>query len=313
MKRESKKHNGFTLVEMIISFALFAILMTPIYSMIISTMNHNKSGEIKQTASLQGQEVFEEIKSKPIVQVKDVDGNITGIKIGDDLIPTSTNKIKKDLGDGYSAIVTVTKNNSINLNKTVTSIETSNFNVNLSGPTTPTTLTVGLNSGREGILHYTNSEDVLNLVINTKTDGNKKLIVIKDKDNNVIKDKNSNELLPTSELEVSDEEKDNQIKLTLNFDNYKVSKETDPTKLRSVKVSVYNQDDIPLNICLQKSMDLDVNIDTVLGNVRVYDNRTSSSNKLGELYDIDVVVTQTENGETKTIFTGKTSQNINVN
>ncbi|MBN7574173.1 hypothetical protein C1H57_00040 [Clostridium sp. 2-1] len=317
MREKPKKHGGFTLVEMIISFALLAILMTPIYSMIISTMNHNKSGEIKQTASLQGQEIFEEIKSQSISPVMDGSGNTTGIKIGGTVIPTSINpesgkrEAVKDIGNGYKAKVTITKNNSINLDKTVTSIATSNFSVNLSGPTTLGTLTVGLNSGKEGILHYTDSEDVLNLVVNTKTEGNKKLIVIKDKDNNVIKDKDGNEL--SSELEVSDEEKDNQIKLTLNFDNYKVSRETDPAKLRSVRVSVYNQDDVPLNICLQKSMDLDVSVDTKMGNVRTFDNRTSSSNRLGELYDIDVVITQTTNGETKVIFTGKTSQNININ
>ncbi|MFL0164261.1 type IV pilus modification PilV family protein [Candidatus Clostridium helianthi] len=316
MREKSKKHGGFTLVEMIISFALLAILMTPIYSMIISTMNHNKSGEIKQTASLKGQELFEEIKNEDIYPVID-GGNITGIKIGDTVSPTSINpesgkrEVTKDIGNGYEAKVSITKNNSINLDKTVTSIATSDFSVNLSGPTTLGTLTVGLNSEKEGILHYTDSEDVLNLVVNTKTEGNKKLIVIKDRDNNVIKDKDGNEL--SGELEVSDEEKDNQIKLTLNFDDYKVSRETDPTKLRSFKVSVYNQDDVPLNICLQKSMDLDVSVDTKMGNVRTFDNRTSSSNRLGELYDIDVVITQTTNGETKVIFTGKTSQNININ
>lgn len=313
MKNKYKKHGGFTLIEMIISFALFAIVMTPIYSMIISTMNHNKSGEVKQTASLQGQEIFEKIKSEDIVPVKDGNGNMIGIKIGGKVIQTSTNQVKQDLGNGYAATVKILKNSSINLDKTVTSIATSNFNVDLSSSNTSTTINVEVNNEKNGVLNYTALDDVVELVINTKTDGNKKLIVIKDKNNNVIKDNNGKELSPTYQLDVSDTEKNNQIKLIIDFDGYKVLSTTDRTKLRNVKVSVYNQDDVPLNICLQKQIDLNVIVDTKIGNVRVFDNRASNDFKLGELYNIDVGVTQTINGETKTIFTGKTSQNMNVN
>lgn len=302
MKKKSKKHSGFTLVEMIISFALFAILMTPIYSMIISTMNHNKNGEIKQTASLQGQEIFEEIKNEDIVPVEDNSGNITGIKIGDTVISTSSNEVTQDFENGYKAKVKIQKNNSITLDKIVTSIATNNFNVALDGASSPVSIKSNNNSEE---LSYDNSDDVLKFVIIAKTEANSKLIEIRDEDNNPI--------LQDGLYNLSDDKKGNQIKLILNFDKYKVLSKTDPTKLRSIKVNVYNQEDLPLNICLQKSIDLDVNIDTILGNVRVYDNRSNNSFKLGELYDIDVEVTQTINGETKTVFTGKTSQNINTN
>jgi prepilin-type N-terminal cleavage/methylation domain-containing protein len=309
VKNNYKKHRGFTLVEIIISFALFAILMTPIYSIIISTMNHNKNGAVKQTAALHGQEIFEEIKSGDVVTGKDKDGEIIISKIGYSSISANTWKKAFD-GDGYEATVTITKNDSIPLDQKnipeeeASKVKTSNFNVNLSGSSSPI---IVKSDDKDGVLKYDSTlDESLKFIINTKTNGNKKIIVIKDKDNN--------EIL-TEELDVKDEEKDNQIKLILNFDGYKALSKTDATKLKNVEVSVYNQNDIPLNLCLQKSMDLDVKIDNKLGNVRVYDNRAEDggTSKMGELYDISVEVTPPNGDKSKPIFTEKTSQNINVN
>jgi len=119
MKKSHKKHRGFTLVEIIISFALFAILMTPIYSIIISTMNNNKNGAVKQTAALHGQEILEGIKSGDIVTDKDKDGNIIAInKIGS---LTLSNNGTIPLGEGYEAKVTINRNISMNMDKDLTS------------------------------------------------------------------------------------------------------------------------------------------------------------------------------------------------
>lgn len=299
MKNQYKKHNGFTLVEMIISMALFAILMTPIYSMVISSMSHNKNGAVKQTAALHGQEIIEEIKSGDIITTKDADGNIIGIsKIGDIPISPSTNK--GDLGEGYEATVTITKNPSITLHKKSTpeeealEIKTSNFNINLiSGANNTTDIKSDNNNGK---LNYLDSEDTLRFVIIAKTEENNKLIEIRDKNNNIV--------LQDGWYNLADADKSNQIKVVVNFGKYKIIN-------KNVKISVFNQDNIPLNICLQKSMDLYVKIDTKLGNVRVYDNRSEDgvSSKLGELYDLEVKVTN----QKEEIFTEKISQNINVN
>ncbi|GEA29219.1 type IV pilus modification PilV family protein [Clostridium diolis] len=302
MKIKLKKHRGFTLIEMIISLALFAILMTPIYSMVILTMKQNNDGGTKQTASLKGQELFEKIKSGDIVPVEDNSGNITAIKIGDKVIQVTSNKIIDDLGDGYKAKIEIQKNSSVNLNKETTTIRTNNFNISLSGNNNP----VKIKSDNEnGELNYNNSDDTLELVINTKTGVNSKLLDIKDKYNNII--------LQDGCFNLNDTDNGSPIKLILNFDEYKVLNASNSNKLKNVDITVYNQDSMPLNLCLQKSNDLNVNIDAKLGNVRVYDNRTKSDSKLGGLYDIDIVVTQTIEGETKTIFTSRTSQNINQN
>lgn len=312
MKNNHKKHSGFTLVEIIISFALFAILMTPIYSIIISTMNNNKNGAVKQTAALHGQEILEGIKSGDIVTDKDKNGNIIGIsKIGSLNLDSDGTIL---LGEGYQAKVTINRNISMNMDKQLISdkndesedenqskdsVETIDFKVNLSGTDSPIKVQVG---NKEGKLNYdTNADEALKVVINTKTMEDKKIIVIKDKNNNDIL---------TDELEIKAEEKDKQIKLNLNFDDYKALSKADSTKLKKVEVVVYNQDDIPLNLCLQKSINLDVKINNKLGIVRTYDNRSNDTSKLGELYDVDIEVTQKQNNQIKTVFTGETSQNI---
>lgn len=306
MKNNHKKHRGFTLVEIIISFALFAILMTPIYSILISTMNNNKNGAVKQTAALHGQEILEGIKSGDIVTDKDKDGNIIAIsKIGS---LTLSNNGTIPLGEGSEAKVTINRNISMDMDKELTSdddnesknrVETIESKVKLKGTNSPIKIEADNNYGE---LNYDiNADEAFKLVINTKTIGNKKVIVIKDSNNNDIL---------TDELEIEDDEKDKQIKLNLNFDDYKALSKTDLTKLKKVEVVVYNQDDIPLNLCLQKSISLDVKIDNKLGIVRTYDNRSNDTYKLGELYDINIEVTQKQNNDIKTIFTGETSQNI---
>lgn len=308
MKSYSKKHDGFTLIEMIISIALFAILMTPVYSIIISTMNKNKDGGIKQTASLHGQEIFEEIKSGSIVT--DTNGNITSI--GDITISSSTGTGTKtfdenhdnnyDDGD-YEAKVTVKKNTSITLDKnlveenTNTDIKPYEFSMSLTG-SSDADLKVNDNT-----LNDVDS-NTLNLVITTSESDNKKVLTIKDG--------NNNEVL-TSTLSI-DEKLDKQIRLTINFSQYKIKDSSNDGNYKKVKIVVYNQDSIPLNICLEKSTDLNVTVDNKLGEVKVYDNRAedSEASNSGELYDINVEITQKQGNETKTIFTGKTSQNISV-
>lgn len=308
MKNYSKKHDGFTLIEMIISIALFAILMTPVYSIIISTMNKNKDGGIKQIASLHGQEIFEEIKSGSIVT--DTNGNITSI--GDIAISSLTGTGTKtfdenhdnnyDDGD-YEANVTIKKNTSITLDKnlveenTDTGMKPYEFSISLTG-SSDTDLKVNDNT-----LNDVDS-NTLNLVITTSESDNKKVLTIKDG--------NNNEVL-TSTLSI-DEKMDKQIKLTINFSQYKLKNSSNDGNYKKVKIVVYNQDSIPLNVCLEKSTDLNVTVDNKLGEVKVYDNRAEDGevSNSGELYDINVEITQKQGNETKTIFTGKTSQNISV-
>ncbi len=112
MLKISNKNKGFTLIEIIIAFTLFAIMMGGIYGIVISAMNINKAGEVKQKAALYGQQIFEDIKGGNIISSGD-DYNISGINFK----CVSSNKTKfegnKDLDSGYSAKIILEKVNNI--------------------------------------------------------------------------------------------------------------------------------------------------------------------------------------------------------
>ncbi|HAX72921.1 MAG TPA: hypothetical protein DCY20_05305 [Firmicutes bacterium] len=58
-----RKRKGLTLLEVVISLALFAILLVPISSFVNSSVQMNKKAEVKQQATLLGQSMLEELGS----------------------------------------------------------------------------------------------------------------------------------------------------------------------------------------------------------------------------------------------------------
>lgn len=63
MKRNRRKNTGFTLVEVVISAAILAILIIPIASLTITTIKTSDSAEDKQKATQIGQQLLDEFKS----------------------------------------------------------------------------------------------------------------------------------------------------------------------------------------------------------------------------------------------------------
>lgn len=63
MRKISKKHKGFTLLEVIISMALIGILSIGVYNAYLMLIRHTKDGEIKQETALIGKKIVEEVKS----------------------------------------------------------------------------------------------------------------------------------------------------------------------------------------------------------------------------------------------------------
>lgn len=63
MRRIKRAKKGFSLLEVIISVGILGILLVPIASVTIATINRNKESEIKQRADFIGQKVLEEIRS----------------------------------------------------------------------------------------------------------------------------------------------------------------------------------------------------------------------------------------------------------
>lgn len=70
MKRNSKKSGGFTLIEIILSIAIIAILSISVYDGYLILINKTKGGQVKQTSTLIGKQISEKIKST--IDSKDV-------------------------------------------------------------------------------------------------------------------------------------------------------------------------------------------------------------------------------------------------
>lgn len=86
MKKVNKR-KGITLIEVIISIALIAILLIPLTNLVMTSIKKNKKAEVKQEATNLGQKIVEELKAQDTIQLHDFD--------------SSTNTGKYTTLDGY--------------------------------------------------------------------------------------------------------------------------------------------------------------------------------------------------------------------
>lgn len=140
LKRKAKK--GMTLIEIIISIALIAILFIPIANIAFTSMKTNSKGEKKQVASAEGQRLLEEFNVLDEINLSlDGEGNIQrySLPCGIDLTTftpatstfiNATGAINKELGnDRYRINVEVAKDEDIEHNITTTNqYPDSNYN-----------------------------------------------------------------------------------------------------------------------------------------------------------------------------------------
>lgn len=115
------KKKGSTLLEVVISIAILAILIVPLSNMIIASIKINKKGEQKQEAKLLSQEIIEKIRSEGNVKENDkflgndsgdilsikadnkdknqfsIEGTINDLKVGGEI----TKRANVDNGDKY--------------------------------------------------------------------------------------------------------------------------------------------------------------------------------------------------------------------
>ncbi|MBW6410207.1 type IV pilus modification PilV family protein [Clostridium weizhouense] len=286
-----KKQRGFTLIEIIIAFALFAIMMGGIYGIILLAMNNNKAGEVKQKAALYGQEVFEDIKSGSINKIDNEMYDISGINLKED--SSSIFKGKKTFKDGYEAEITMERNTSITLNHSNDNIKFHDFNITVSGENGLIRLK---SDDKEKSLHYnTESDDSLKIIVNTKTKDKIKQVEIKDEKNNK---------LLTLYHEIGKDKENYQIRLFLDLKDYRaINKDS---SLKKIIIDVYNEDDIPLNIILKNSSKVNVSVNGNLGKVQGYDINS-------ELYNITVEIKNKNIKRDEKLFTGYSTQNVRFN
>lgn len=59
------KQKGFTIIEVLISLAIFAIVAMPISMMVLHSVKINKQSEVKQQSMMIAQDLMENIKALP--------------------------------------------------------------------------------------------------------------------------------------------------------------------------------------------------------------------------------------------------------
>lgn len=318
MKKYLKKKSGFTLIEVVISIAIIAIVSVGIYNGYLILIRQTKSAEVKQTASLEGKKVIEEIRAT----IEDdkfevVDGNLNVGKI-----------IYKDIGGIYTIYLDENYNEierslakyteTIKLDETRTIGSTTAGQVSyivLDKDKTENSLDINYtvyivqeevnNIVREYIKDEYNEENLDNVL--------EKLIVyvyfyenpdLKDEKIIKIKSYDGTELL--SETKTLQDENLSKINLYINFNEYK---SIDNSPLREVEINVYNEiSDVP-NIYIEKDSSLNAYINPCKGEVNIYDNRAEDNKraKMGTLYDINVEI---KDEDEEVLFRGNSKQNI---
>lgn len=309
-----KHKGGFSLIEVVIGFAIMSILVAVLYGFSINSIKSNKASEFKQKGSLLGQHVIEDFKSIDVVKKKtDVAGSGLDLSNGIKLIGTdgdwSINDY--DLGDGYKADITVQKNAS-NITSGQTpvqnTLEYETYTVNLK-KTTLNTISMSdenLKTTKENLVHWesVNIDDksvpTIIRVDVTESGGSSGSRSIK------VSIPNGSVTFPKSPFTTS-----KQILLAINCENYNISS-SDKDSDKGFEVDVYNQSKNPLNISLEKTNSIPGTATATSGDIKVFNNRSSSEAvNNGDLYDITVQV-KNSSLQSGILYKSQSSQNLNI-
>lgn len=106
--KKYNKSKGLTLIEIIISLAILAILLVPISNLVIASTKINKDGENKQKAVTIAEQMIEEIKALPDLQNGKTLTN--GLILNSDTNPSNQNGFVgsvTNLPGGFDASITI--------------------------------------------------------------------------------------------------------------------------------------------------------------------------------------------------------------
>ncbi|MVX62576.1 prepilin-type N-terminal cleavage/methylation domain-containing protein [Clostridium chromiireducens] len=337
MKRNSKKHEGFTLVEIIISLALIAIISAGVYNGYVLLIRHTKEGEVKQSAALAGKRAIEGIKS--ISTITKVDGNIILRQDNKDIELSKPVNLSEDYYSNQSDLLKLDKdfnicndqsNNDYSYTQEIIlkpikeesgtkdiSIDKNNKSNNSSNNILQDNLHLSKIGNEVYIRDTNNSND--NKKVENNADVIRIYIYIETKNSNEkflrVKDSQGNNLLEKELGSIITDGTENEINLYINFKDYK--KERAGDILKNVEINVTNKNEeekCETNIYLQKSSDLNVKVNFDEGQGYTYDNQAEDNGgnyEIGTLYDTKVEIKK--KGSTDSLFTGYSTQNINVN
>lgn len=332
MGNNSKKHEGFTLLEVIISIALIAIISVGVYHGYLLLIRQTKEGQVKQIAALEGKQVIEEIKAT--IDSNDFTVGQNNLKVGNINFMNSNGSFIRYLDENYkdvdaSAYKYIEK---ITLYKTKVRIgNTNNIDFKPAGG-----LGVGELVSNAGTLDYKisikkndsgieiernhNDDSDINdvgtnpVTISLDAEENLSLFVLASFDSSKnqkeidIKDINGNIILKRIFQHIQNIDVKKQMKFTVNLEDDTLQNNSNGN-LSNIQIDVYNKDSESLNVFLEKSSDLDVEVENHQGQVNIYDNGSEEKTKIGDLYDIRVEV---DDRDGNNLFTGYSNENIDV-
>jgi prepilin-type N-terminal cleavage/methylation domain-containing protein len=292
MKNICNIKKGMTLIEVIISVALLSLLIIPISTMIINSVKTNKKAEIKQKSAYIGQQVLEEIGTYDYVTLT-TDGENRFFKLldGDKIVEKEEGiyegKVENsNLPTNYEVSVSLKKNINFNYEgennllkyKTVPwRFHISNNTFKLYSPASDT-------GHSDNII--TQGTIVDKLIINIDDFTNIKLSNLVGSEGSVSFDKTYGD--------------NNKILLYL----------TDVNNATYPKIEIRNTGSSNIKVFVLKENDNNkIDISVFGEKVIVYNDLLAiDENKIGELYNINVIILDKDTGEE--IFNGYTTSNI---
>lgn len=332
MKNNSKKHGGFTLIEVVISIAILSIISVALYDGIVIITKQIKAGQVKQSVTLEGKNIIEKMKATDFV-VPSVTTD-AAIKIDDKIELQKeenedgdifyTRYLKEDFSvcpkelSKYVEKLTLTPTKvTLNDRQTTDELKNSN-NINYK-------VYIGRETNVTGVEDYIKHQitDITPKIL--ASDSNKIAMYVyfetpsnsTDDRTITIKDSKGTILLETTEaLTDTTSSNPSKVNLCMNFNYYK---KIDNSNLKDIEIYVYNRTGSAANIYLEKDGTVTANVTVCKGEINTYDNRSEDSDedKMGTLYDIKVEISdylKYKNGEIHedkdNLFTGYSKKNI---
>ena len=284
MNTKLKSKKGMTLIEVIISVALLAILIIPLSGLVMSSLKNNIDSEDMQKASYIGQKVLEELKAYDEITLQDnstekyfelldgdkivqkdkeflgsFDRNVYGSPSNgkDKDIYRVEVKVEKDVNFQYENIDNLDKYNDVGFRLNFTSNKINDANI------TANKLIMELDQNLKKLV-VSNENEATPILTIEKTDINKNIIL--DIRNDFYKDVNIEFINKSEEF----------------VEIYMIKDGNNPSKMKLYSSS---------------------------GNVILYEENKEEENKIGDMYNYTVTVKDKRNN---LLFQGTSNNNVNI-
>lgn len=308
MKSNSKKHGGFSLIEIVISMAVITIISVAVYDGYMLMIKGTKQGEVKQTSTLIGNEISEEIKAVSENKMFEPLPNVSNIKLTDKI------QLQREEKDGkvtYTSLPLYLDEDGL--------LVTDNYRYRLNIRLQPKKTNNGDNVSIEEVLSEADNTEVQN----------RNISIVKEKNENA-KIVNKNKVETVNSLNI-DEDKTIKINVTdtnqiqidgdelgyLDYDDVNTDKKQQITMdlkycTGKITIEVTNSTKIPLNLFVLNSSDAEVI--NKKGSLHEY-RRSEVGSKIGTLYEVNIEIfddKSVDGFKDKPIFKTNFVQNINI-